>query len=307
MTLGKLAYLLFYRPIATLRKIKKAGVFDSLKSYVGRLKMKKLSRKLKEIKRESGQVYEIYFLTGKKYWYQTAFCLYSLQKSLATAQINGVFVDDGTFDQTLIHLVNQQFPSSRIRLAEETDLLVNQFLPEAKYPMLNKKRKIYPHIRKLIDVHIGSKGWKMVLDSDMLFFSSPNELVKWLTEPDKPFFLFDPVCSYHYSTTLMNNLVGNQVRLNLNVGMIGLESSSISWLDLERWIVALEAAEGDHYFLEQALSAMLVAGRDIYIADPKGYIVMPDKKEVKTRQAILHHYVADSKNWFYQSAWKQLL
>jgi len=54
---------------------------------------------------------------------------------------------------------------------------VDQYLPRESYPHLRARRDIYPNLKKLIDVHIGQIGWKLVLDSDMLFFRKAGQLI----------------------------------------------------------------------------------------------------------------------------------
>lgn len=102
----------------------------------------------------------------------------------------------------------------------------------------------------------------------------------------------------------MEQFAGNTIIPNLNVGAIGLKSESIDWDKLEAWIVQLEEKEGTNYLLEQALSAMLVAGYEPIIANKKEYIVMPEQNEVEHPSAKLHHYVAGSKEWYYKKAWQ---
>lgn len=232
--------------------------------------------------------------------------MYSLAKKGGNT-IKPVFVDDGTLTDSLIKQIKTQFPGCTIKTSAEIEAGIKKHLPVAKYPVLNKKRAIYPHIKKLTDVHAGSSGWKIVLDSDMLFFKYPTEIINWLDNPEQPFFLYDPVLSYHYSIPLMEKLAANAIIPNLNVGAIGLKSESIDWDKLEQWISELEEKEGTNYLLEQALSAMLAAGKPTIIATQEDYIVMPGKAEVEHPAGTLHHYVAQSKEWYYKTAWQKVI
>jgi len=121
------------------------------------------------------------------------------------------------------------------------------------------------------------------------------------------FFLYDPVYSYHYSAQLMEQLTGNSIIPNLNVGAVGLKSELIDWDKLELWIGLLEEEQGTSYLLEQALSAMLASGSDTIMAPREDYVVMPGKTEIKNPSAILHHYVAESKEWYYKKAWQAVI
>lgn len=304
--IGNLGYTVYYKPRAWFRKIKRnGGLFNYLKIEQGRKEMAAASHQLKVTKPADGAA-DVYFLTGKDFWPLTAFCMYSLAKH-SNNTLRAVFVDDGTFTNALIIQMKSQFPGCIIKTSTEIEATIKTHLPASKYPMLHKKRAIYPHIKKLTDVHAGATGWKIVLDSDMLFYKYPDELIKWLKNPERPFFLYDPVLSYHYSAPLMEQLAGNPIIPNLNVGAVGLKSESIDWDKLEKWIRELEEKEGLNYLLEQALSAMLAAGTPTTIAAKEDYIVMPEKTEVEHPAGTLHHYVAQSKEWYYKTAWKKVI
>jgi hypothetical protein len=307
MGLGKIIYHIYYRPLAGLNHIKRLGIINYLVTGNRKRQMVSAAKFLKEINKSDLPEHAIYILTGKKYWYQTAFCLYSLQKVSESIQFNAILVDDGSFDDRLIRQIKSQFPNIKLQLADETEKRLKEYLPTNRYPALRKKRENYPHIRKLIDIHAGQAGWKVVLDSDMLFFNKPKVLEGWLKNPEIPIFLQDPYYAYYYSAGLMTNLAGKVVPLYLNVGMVGLQSESLDWDKLESWIVELEAREGQNYLLEQALSAMIVAGKPILIAPKDDYIVLPNKQETQKPSAVLHHYVAESKEWYFKNAWRAIL
>jgi len=305
--LGKFLYHWYYRPLAACDRISRQGVFNYLRVERARRKMIAAANALKGIENPALPAYQVYILTGKKYWYQTAFCLYSLQKVSDGMQINAILVDDGSFDDKLVRQIRSQFPMARIQSAAETEKRLKQYLPAERYPALRKKRESYPHIRKLTDIHAGQTGWKMVMDSDMLFFKEPELLESWLKNPSTSFFLRDPFYAYYYTLDLMSSLTGQAIVPNLNVGMAGLDSENIDWDSLESWIVELEAREGTNYLLEQALSAMIVAGKPVLVAPKDDYQVLPAEQETRAPDAVLHHYVAESKEWYYKNAWRLVL
>lgn len=307
MSPGKLLYKLYYQPLAYIKRVKNAGILNYFATQSARRDMAAHSLLLTEEPRAEGlPVLTVYFLTGERYWYQTAFCLHSLQKVCSSLLIKAVLIDDGTFTGELKTQMQQQFPSASIISKHETDDLLNLHLPADKYPVIRKKRLVYPHLKKLTDVHFQPGEWKLVLDSDMLFFKYPEAMVNWLQAPKKSFFLHDPITSYHYSIPLMQQLAGHPIYPNINVGAAGLKSDDINWDFVESWIEIMEKQEGKSYLLEQALSAM-IAPNDAIIANKNDYIVMPDETEVKNQMAALHHYVAASKEWYYKTAWRTII
>lgn len=241
----------------------------------------------------------IYFLTGKGYLYQTLYCIQSLVKH-CDEKFRFILVDDGSFDNDLMNRMNRQLPGAIIvAQAEITDNLQST-LPENTYVYLNHKRKVYQHIKKLTDIHtIPGKPWKLVLDSDMLFWDEPTQLINWLKEPSQPLHMIDCNDSYGYSKQLMEYLCGCTIRPLINVGAIGLNSTAIDWNKVEFWVKELEEQEGKTYYLEQALSAMLIGAVGSTVLDSGQYIVNP----VSDSLGILHHYVDLSKEIYFTKAW----
>jgi len=304
---GKIAYSLYFAPKAKLKSVQKqGGIINTININNGKKAMQIASEKLSVLPITSdSKPFQIHYLTGKKFWYQTAFCAYSLAK-VSNLPIQFVFHDDGTFDAELKEQAQIQFPNCIIHGIEEINAMNAQFLPASKYPFLNKKRIVYPHIRKLTDVHGNSSGWKLLLDSDMLFFKKPSFMLDWLSNPERPFFMLDCQNAYHYSFDLMKKLTGHSIVEKLNVGSIGLKSETIDWDKLEYWAKTMEDAEGSSYYLEQALSAMIVAGQPLTLAPLEEYVVLPSKNEVLHPSVTLHHYVAESKEWYLKQGWKHI-
>src|SRR4051812_44783097 len=104
----------------------------------------------------------------------------------------------------------------------------------------------------------------------------------------------------------MEQLCGTAIKPLINVGAIGLNSAAIHWHNLEAWVATMEREEGTSYYLEQALSAMLIADKDAAVLNAKEYIVGPSEDDVKCGQGILHHYVDLSKLSYFNLAWQKL-
>ena len=141
----------------------------------------------------------------------------------------------------------------------------------------------------------------------MLFFRRPRFVLDWLVAPDRPCHMVDAMPAYGYSQGLMERLAGAPVRPLINVGFCGLRSDAIDWDALETWCAALIEEEGKHYFQEQALTAMLMAGQETAAASPDDYAVLPSLDEGREPTAILHHYVAESKRSYFQHGWRHVV
>lgn len=304
LRLGKTLYQLYYKPKGLLEKTLQRGVINSTLDNYAKKKMESAAYQLPALALQP-PYYDIHFLTGDRFWYQTVFCAYSLIQQ-SKISLRPVIYDDGTLLKVYQQEILRVFPNAIIHLKAELDTQIESYLPLSKFPCLRERRENYPNLRKLTDVHIGSEGWKLVLDSDMLFFKRPDTLLDWLKSPQNPCHMVDVETSYGYSIPFMADLAAAPIAERLNVGICGLNSSDIDWEKLEYWCKALIEREGTHYFQEQALVAMLMAGQTCVVADEADYDVMPDKDEILDPSAVLHHYVSTSKPWYFRHAWKQV-
>lgn len=69
---------------------------------------------------------------------------------------------------------------------------------------------------------VGIYGWKLVLDSDMLFSLLSNE-IEWLKNPTRPIHIMDIQNYYGYSKDLMESVSKKRIPDRLNVGVIGIQ------------------------------------------------------------------------------------
>lgn len=246
---------------------------------------------------------KIHILTGKNHFYQTLFCAYSLIK-VTKDKIQFVLIDDGSLDEKFILEIKKKMPNVKLILKETIKQNLNCKLPIAKFPYLHHKRIVYQHIKKLTDIHTNNIGYKLVLDSDMLFWKEPTDLINWLKNPIGCLYMLDSKQSYGYDTQFMQSLCGYHIPELVNVGVLGFNSEIINWNSIENWSKMLESEHGASYFLEQALSAMLIANEEKYILNREKYIVNP---RTYNEDDILHHYVDLSKKYYFETAWKKLL
>ncbi len=303
--LQQIINVLYRHPKANLEMYKRfGGYFAYRKMMADKEKMAKASVNLPPVTSHFDGL-PVYFLTGKNYLYQTLFCIQSLSK-FSDTKFNFTLVDDGSFDGRLIQQISRLLPGATIINAADIEKNLARFNIKESYPDLYAKRNIYPHLKKLTDIHtISGAEWKLVLDSDMLFWDCPTEMIKWLENPAMPIHMRDCVESYGYTQKLMELLSGDKIPELLNVGIIGLESTDINWAELDKWIKELERLEGTSYYLEQALSAMLVGSKTSVVLNEQQYVVNPEK--MAGTGDILHHYVDLSKRIYFSEAWKKLL
>ncbi|RZK39274.1 MAG: glycosyltransferase family 2 protein [Pedobacter sp.] len=248
--------------------------------------------------------FPVYFLTGQKFIHQTLFCINSLVKHNPN-RYQFIIVDDGSFDDRLIQRIGHQLPGARIIESSWIEKKLNDKLALDKFPNIYSKRKTYPHLKKLTDIHILEENqFKLVLDSDMIFWRTPHGLLDWFKKPENAICIQDCQQSYGYKMETMEKLTGFKIPELVNVGLIGLESETIIWEEIEEWIGKLEKSQGMSYFLEQALTAMILSRQNVITLDSADYIVNPSESHIRNKQGILHHYVDLSKEFYLKQAWR---
>lgn len=252
----------------------------------------------------------IWFLTGRRFWYQTAFCAWTLAlQSKRSIELN--LIDDGTLEAHHVETLRRLFPAGLTITKESVRDRIDTFLPASRFPILRQRWQDYVNIRKMTDIHAGSTGVKLVLDSDMLFFRRPTALLGWWDAHQQvadssftPCLMTDCTESYGYSRPLMERLTGGKIPPLLNVGICGLKSEDLDWEEIEFWCRSLLEEEGTSYYLEQALVAMLSARTPPTVMPPADYITFPSRQQIRICEGALQHYVADSKPWYFGEAWK---
>ncbi len=307
MTPGKFLLRFYHTPVNRIRdSLRNGGPWQERRTECGRAAMEAAAARLPVPSVASGAALELHLLTGRRFWYQSAFCLWTLARQTGRP-LAPVIYDDGSLAEQYRVSLSRLFPAVRFVAQGETIKRLDALLPVARFPFLRERWLNYPNLRKLIDPHLGGTGWKLVLDSDLLFFRRPDFLLHWLDTPDRPLHAVDCETSYGYSRPLMNKLAGAPVADLVNVGLTGLNSSELDWEQLEHWCSPLITQEKTSYYLEQALIAMLMAGRPCAIAPVADYVTLPKPPEAHACKAVMHHYVAHSKRWYFQQNWRLAL
>ena len=308
LTPGRLVYLCVHRPAGALASVfKNGGPWVQWRTARGERDMIIAAATLPALVfSQQEPACELHLLTGRRYWHQTAFCLWSFSKA-ARRRLAPVIYDDGTLtDEHRGHL-ERLFPATTFVSHLEAAAKLDRWLSREKFPRLRDRWCHYPHIRKIISPHLGSTGPKLVLDSDLLFFRKPTFLLDWLANPDRALHAVDTETAYGYPMNEMSDLAGAPVDPLVNVGLTGLRSEEIDWERLEYWTTSLMDRHGPQYLLEQALVAMMVAGRSPRIAPADDYVTLPTAPESLGCRAVMHHYVAGSKRWYFQHNWRRLV
>ena len=308
---GRLLYQLWHRPLSAVRSsIRHGGPLAQRAADCGRREMAAAAAKLPPLPLRpvsAGAALPVHLLTGRRFVYQTAFCLHTLARNSPVSLAPELY-DDGSLTPEDLALLQSLAPEATIHAHATLRARLDQFLPIARYPTLRERWVNYPHIRKLIDVHLGRSGWRLVLDSDLLFWREPGFLLDWATTPTCPLHAIDCTENYGYSRPLLEKLAATPIPPLINVGLCGLRSDTLDWDFLEHAATTLIAAERTNYYLEQALVALLVARAGTSSAAPaRDYLTLPDPAEIARPTAVMHHYVDTSRGDYLRYAWRRTL
>lgn len=306
-SLGRLAYQFGFRPLGIVqRSMREGGPRQQRQTRDAEIAMRAAAIQLAPlVPPPEGPFAEIAFLSGPKYWHQTVFCFVSLQ-SVCPFCITPVIYDDGGMDADTIRKIRRVIPWAKFVTAIESELLLDAIVPTLKYPALRERRRAYPHLRKLLDIHVNSSGYRLVADSDMLFFREPREVISWFQFP-RAFYIQDVATAYGYPLPFLSGLAGALVPEPVNVGLYALNGRTIDWERVEHWCRVQNDVFGPSYLQEQALTAMLFAGIDAVALPREDYIVMPTDQEGETPTAALHHYVDLSKRSYFRHGWRRIM
>lgn len=308
LSLGRLVYLLWFQPLGWCeRSWREGGPIEQWRTHQGRRAMTAAAHRLAPLPVTAPLpgAPALFFLTGAAFWEQTAFCLRSLQVAAPEQRWPVGVIDDGTLPEPARLSLERAFPGLSVAAPSRTENALERFLPAGRFPTLRSHRIDYKHLRKLTDTHALHPGWNLVLDSDMLFFSRPEELLRWLRNPDGPLVMTDLANAYGYAPEILASLDGLAPPARINVGITALSTHQLNWSQVERWTYTLLRQHGSSYFLEQALVALLLAGRPFTQLDEARYRVLPANDEIARPSAVLHHYVAHAKRDYFRHAWRR--
>jgi hypothetical protein len=314
MTLGRLVYLAYHRPVGCVkRSIREGGPIEQWKTERGRREMEAAAWRLPSIAPrdlgttgplDGGKPVEVQVLTGRKFWYQTAFCLHSF--ALASGrEVRAVIHDDGSLDPQQAETLLRFFPGSRVETRDMIIARLDELLPAARFPTLRARRLELPLIKKITDIHLGRTGWRVFFDADLLFFRRPDLFLEWWDDPRVPLTSVDAAYAYGYSMALLNEVAGKPVYDFINTGLLGLKSDAIDWEKMEHWCRTLIERAGTDYYQEQALVALQVAGSDRVVLPREDYLVYPRGEEAARCRAVMHHYVDLSKTSYFRDNWRR--
>lgn len=227
-----------------------------------------------------------YHITGRKY----ALCIH----------------DDGSLGPEVAQLLSEHFPDSRLIMRQEADeRLADVF---AEFPRCREFRGLKENNLplKVFDFFEYAKSERvMLVDSDVLFFSEPTELLRRIEDPTylKNSVNADCTTAYALEPEALAEATGLKVEASYNsgLGLIHRESMSKAWV--EEFLGIPGFREGHHWRIEQTLYALC--------SFRWGFEMLPEEYRVRIETGLeglpSRHYVGEIRHLMYGEGVRRLV
>lgn len=246
----------------------------------------------------------IHVLTGDKDWRLAA---WSLASFLQFSEVGWPIVihDDGSLSEEATEVFEGIFPACRIISRDQSDEEMNRVL--LPYPFCLDYRNTHPLGIKVFDMaHYATEERFIVLDSDVLFFRKPQEIVDWAKAP------VGRDCWFNEDVQEASLITASEAREELNVKLWSRVNSGLCLLykpaiDLDfcdRALAVTSILRGHVWRVEQTLFALCASRNGRGGLLPKTYEVT--LKRHASKDIIARHYVGAVRDRFYGEGLKRL-
>ncbi len=303
--LGRLYYRVAHGSFPHLRWRLRFGPFGFWRYTLGEAAMIRAVSRLAPVDGGAAEGLACSFLTGKRYWHQTAFCAHSLAR-VVPAGIRATIYDDGTLTRSQGAALRRVLRGATIVSSAESVALLDARLPRARFPLLRAARDAMPMMRKLVDVRAGSTGWQLLLDSDMIFHSRPDFLLERFQNRGACH-MIDHVHGYIEPEDSLAAIWGFRVPPRVNAGIVALDDARIDWPQVEHWLGKLPGELRGRQMLEQTLTAVLLGLQHSIPAPAEEYHILYDSESPEPPETILLHFIYHAKLRYFTRDWRRYL
>ncbi|TAE60370.1 MAG: hypothetical protein EAZ76_03905 [Nostocales cyanobacterium] len=249
----------------------------------------------------SDRICEIHVLTSANDWLNLIWTLKSFYH-FSQRQYSLCIHDDGTLTEDNIKTLQYHFPQARIIDRNKADVKVLPLL--SSYPHCLDFRKTNQLSLKVFDFALYLQSEKLLLlDSDILFFAEPTELLNRIENPSYKFNSFNRDLKSAYTVdaeTVKNSLDFDlTARVNSGLGLIHKESLDLKWIEK---FLSLPSIIGHFWLIEQTIYALC--------SSRYGVELLPPAYDVHLGSGInsspSRHYVGAIRHLMYREGIKHL-
>jgi hypothetical protein len=307
VSLGKIAYKYFFKPTFSVRyHISHFGLIGWLNMQRGEQQMKKAALKLPPVNLSTDKILEVSFLTGAKYWHQTIFCAYTLAGYL-NGRVGIKLYSDGTLTDEHIGFVKKVLPGVEALSEKQVAEHLDRVLPHNKFPTLRHLRNWHPFFRRLIDIHT-APSWTIHLDSDMIFFSKPDQILEAYQRKTAVYMKEQLANSYFVdSEDVLRDKYGINCIKSVNGGIIAYDNNRVDYADLEEKakLLLLQYPNAGPAQVEQTLMSYVLYHQASEALDERKYTIFYDGRPDLSGPQIVRHYIFKAKLPYFTTEWKK--
>jgi len=246
---------------------------------------------------------EIHALTSAEDWLNLLWALksfYSASKKNYALCIH----EDGSLAGEELKTVHEHFPAARVVSKVEADAQVLSTL--AAYPRCLEFRKTNHLSPKVFDFrHYLESERMLLLDSDVLFFQEPTELLRRIEDHNYHYNLVnrDIASAYTVDPKVVKTQTGIDLieGFNSGLGLIHKDSLRLDWM--EEFLGLPGILEGHFWRIEQTLSALSSSRFGVELL-PAEYNV---RLELGINGSPCRHYVGAIRHLFYSEGIRHLV
>lgn len=278
------------------------GAAGALAYSLGEAAMRRKAPQLPPISADDQEGFSCSFMTGSGHWQQTLFCAHSLGHH-AGSPLSVTILDDGTLTRIQVGHLRRVLRGVRVITAAESRGSLDRALPPTRFPLLRDLCGRMPMMRKLVALRAGGEGWRLYLDSDMLFFRQPELLIEH-QKTRIPCYMQDRLFAYSLPADTLEAIAGHPIPPCVNAGIVGLVDDRIDWADLERCLRKMPPAGLNAQLLEQTLTAILLGRAGGVVAPGDDYHILYERNSPVPASPVLLHYIYHAKLRYFSRDWK---
>lgn len=246
----------------------------------------------------------VHLLTGEKDWRLAAWSLASYFH-FTNLGWPVVIHDDGTLPEEGKAALSEMFEGCRIISRPEADAAMDKAL--RPFPWCADYRAKHPLAMKIFDVPQFEESERfIVLDSDVLFFQRPEEIITWATSPCAR------DCWFNEDVKEGSLITAAEAREELNVKLWSRVNSGLCLMykpviDLDfcdRALATTSILQGHIWRVEQTLFALCASRNGKGGLLPKTYEV--SLRRNASKDIVMRHYVGAVRDRFYGEGLKRL-
>lgn len=231
-------------------------------------------------------------LANKKNFYESVAALYSF--CFWAGRVNIHYHEDGSLSETEINVLKKTFPGIRFFERNEQNSKVRDHLLSKNLPYCAKLRDSFLFSLRSFDMIIEKQTpFFLQIDSDVLFFSKPIEMLKIVNEKKlNGCYNQDRINAYTFDPAAMANYLPVPVINQFNAGVF-MHNFNEDFFDFAEGVLKKEPRAAESWHLEQTLFAMYVTLKGGFLELPT-YYDLAKRERNKGKKIISEHYVHNS-------------